>query len=89
MGIASTNQVEFNLNIAMYRALSIFMSMSSEYSSWNRALQLMESGAYDPTPLTSIYSLDDWKTAFHDVENRAAVKAVITPQDFSKLNEVK
>ena len=89
MGIASTDKVEFNLNIAMYRALSIHMSMSSEYSSWNRALQLMESGAYDPTPLTSIYSLDNWKSAFHDVENRSAVKAVITPQDFSKLDEVK
>lgn len=89
MGIASTDKIEFNLNIAMYRALSIYMSMSSEYSSWNRALQLMESGAYDPTPLTSIYSLDDWKSAFHDVEKRSAVKAVITPQDFSKLDEVK
>lgn len=89
MGIASTDKVEFNLNIAMYRALSIYMSMSSEYSSWNRALRLMESGAYDPRPLTSIYTLDDWKTAFHDVEKRSAVKGVITPQDFSTLDEVK
>lgn len=89
LGIATTEKVDFNLNIAISRSLSIFMSMSSEYSSWNRALQLMASGAYDPTPLTSIYSLDDWKTAFHDVENRSAMKAVITPQDFSKLDEVK
>jgi threonine dehydrogenase-like Zn-dependent dehydrogenase len=89
MGIASTDKVEFNLNIAMYRALSIYMSMSSEYSSWNRALQLMESGAYDPTPLTTVFSLDDWKSAFHAVEVRSALKAVITPKDFSALDEVK
>jgi threonine dehydrogenase-like Zn-dependent dehydrogenase len=89
LGIASTDKVDFNLNIAIFRSLSIHMSMSSEYSSWNRALALMESGVYDPTPLTSVYSLDDWKTAFHDVENRSALKAIITPKEFSQLDEVK
>jgi len=89
LGIATTEKVDFNLNIAIFRSLSIFMSMSSEYSSWNRALQLMESGAYDPTPLTTVFSLDDWKSAFHSVEDRSALKAVITPKDFSALDEVK
>jgi threonine dehydrogenase-like Zn-dependent dehydrogenase len=49
----------------------------------------MESGAYDPTPLTTVFSLDDWKSAFHSVEDRSAIKAVITPKDFSALDEVK
>lgn len=89
LGIASTETVPFNLNVAIYRALTISMSMSSEYSSWDRALALMESGAYDPIPLTSIYALDDWKTAFADVHSRRAVKALITPQDFSKLDQIK
>jgi threonine dehydrogenase-like Zn-dependent dehydrogenase len=89
LGIATSEKVDFNLNIAIYRSLSIFMSMSSEYSSWNRALQLMACGAYDPTPLTTIFSLDDWKSAFHAVEDRSSLKAVITPKDFSALNEVK
>jgi threonine dehydrogenase-like Zn-dependent dehydrogenase len=65
------------------------MSMSSEYSSWDRALALMASGEYDPTPLTSLYSLDDWKSAFADVHSRKAVKAVITPQNFDHLDQVK
>lgn len=79
----------FAINTAIYRALTISMSMSSEYSSWDRALSFMASGAYDPTPLTSIYSLDDWKSAFTDVHSRKAVKAVITPQEFSKLDQIK
>jgi len=73
----------------MYRALTISMSMSSEYSSWDRALAMMASGKYDPTPLTTIFSLDDWRGAFHSVENRSSVKAVITPQDFSVLDQTK
>jgi threonine dehydrogenase-like Zn-dependent dehydrogenase len=89
LGISSTPTVPFALNNAIYRALTISMSMSSEYSSWDRALALMASGAYDPTPLTSLYSLDDWKLAFADVHNRSAVKAVITPHDFAHLDQVK
>ena len=89
MGISSTPTVDFNLNIAIYRSLTISMSMSSEYSSWDRALAIMASGKYDPTPLTTIFSLDDWKDAFHSVESRASVKAVITPQDFSVLDQTK
>ncbi len=87
LGISTTPTVPFTLNTAIYRALTISMSMSSEYSSWDRALALMASGAYDPTPLTSIYSLDDWKQAFADVHNRSAVKAVITPKDSSHLDQ--
>lgn len=89
LGISSTPTVQFAINTAIYRALTISMSMSSEYSSWDRALSFMASGAYDPTPLTSIYSLDDWKSAFADVHSRKAVKAVITPQEFSKLDQTK
>jgi len=88
LGISSTPTVPFALNNAMYRSLTISMSMSSEYSSWDRALALMASGSYDPTPLTSLYLLDDWKTAFADVHNRSAVKAVITPKSFEHLDQV-
>lgn len=79
LGIASSATVPFPLNQAMYRALTVSFSMSSEYSSWDRALALMASGRYDPTPITKVYSLDDWQSAFHDVEKRRAVKALITP----------
>ena len=89
LGISSTPTVPFAINNAIYRALTISMSMSSEYSSWDRALAFMAAGVYDPTPLTSLYSLDDWKSAFAAVHDRSAVKAVITPQDFSKLDQTK
>jgi L-iditol 2-dehydrogenase len=89
LGLASVPEVNLALNDAMYRSLEIHFSMSSEYSSWDRALSLMASGNYDPIPLTSIYSLGDWKNAFQDVEHRKVVKAVITPKDPETLNQTK
>lgn len=86
LGLASTPSIDFALNTAMTRSISIHMSMSSEYSSWDRALAFMASGTYDPTPLSAIYTLDDWQKAFHDVEGRKVVKAIITPQDPSVLD---
>lgn len=86
LGLASAPSVDFALNAAMTRSISIHMSMSSEYSSWDRALAFMASGTYDPTPLSAIYTLDDWQKAFHDVEGRKVVKAIITPQDPSVLD---
>ena len=87
LGLSSQAEISFALNAAMTRAISIHMSMSSEYSSWDRALALMAAGNYDPAAITSIYSIDDWQSAFHDVEKRTAVKAIVTPQDFSVLDE--
>jgi len=49
----------------------------------------MASGKYEPTKLTSVYLLDDWQSAFHDVESRKVVKAIITPKDAASLDQVK
>lgn len=87
LGISTTPKIEFEMNTAIFRSLTISLSMSSEFSSWDRALAMMASGKYDPTPLTSIFSLDDWEKAFHSVESRTSVKAIISPQDFSILEQ--
>jgi len=89
LGLASTPDVQFAINAATTKSLTIYTSLSSEYSSWNRALALMASGKYDPSVLTSIYSLENWREAFEDVEARKVVKGVITPQPFSILDQTK
>lgn len=89
LGLASTPTVNFAINAATTKSLTIYTSLSSEYSSWDRALAFMASGKFDPAVLTSIYSLDDWKSAFKDVEDRKVIKGVITPQPFSVLDQDK
>ena len=80
LGLSSTPTVTFSLNLATTKSVAIFTSLSSEYSTWDRALALMASGKYDPSVLTEVYMLDDWQKAFDDVEHRKVVKGVITPK---------
>ena len=87
LGLSNTAEISFAINAATTKSLTIFTSLSSEYSSWDRALAFMASKKYDPSVLTSLYALDDWENAFRDVEKRRVVKALITPQDFSVLDQ--
>ena len=89
LGLASTSEVNFAINAATIKSLTIYTSLSSEYSSWDRSLAFMASGKYDPGILTSIYSLDAWQSAFNDVKERKVIKGVITPQPFSVLDQDK
>lgn len=85
-GFADAPTVPFPLNAAMTKAVTLHMSMSSEYSAWDRALTLMASGAYDPRPLVAAFDLEDWEQAFSAVEAREVVKAVLTPGPESNLD---
>jgi threonine dehydrogenase-like Zn-dependent dehydrogenase len=87
LGLANQSEVPFNINAATTKSITIFTSLSSEYSSWDRALAFMASKKYDPAILTSIYPLEQWEEAFADVESRKVVKGVITPQDISVLDQ--
>ncbi|WP_131746231.1 alcohol dehydrogenase catalytic domain-containing protein [Frankia sp. Cppng1_Ct_nod] len=78
LGIGGQGVDQAGLAEAMTRSLSIHFSMSSEYSTWDRALRLMAAG-YDPSPLVRSYPLADWSEAFDDVAARRVIKAVIVP----------
>ena len=79
LGIVGAETVAFVADEAMRRSLDIRFSVSSEYSSWDRALMLLASGRIDPAPLVRVYPLDEWETAFEDIVARRVVKAVLQP----------
>jgi L-iditol 2-dehydrogenase len=80
LGVSGRDTISVPWDEALVRALDIVFSYSSEYSSWDAALALMSTGALDPAPLTEVFSLDDWRTAFAGVEDRQVVKALIDPR---------
>jgi len=86
MGIASKPMVDFPLNSAMYKALTISFAMSSEYSTWDRALRFLAKGTFDPSPLLTPFDLTQWKLAFEAVEKRSVIKAALLPGNFSELD---
>ncbi|HXW81530.1 MAG TPA: alcohol dehydrogenase catalytic domain-containing protein [Acidimicrobiales bacterium] len=79
VGFTETDHVLFPAREAMTLALDVRFSMSSEYSSWDRALTLLALGAVDPRPLVRAYPLEAWREAFGDLAARQVVKAVLRP----------
>jgi len=79
LGIVGRDRVGFRVGEAMRRALDLRFSMSSERSSWDRALALLAQGTVDPRPLVRTYPLEEWRRAFDDLATRSVVKAVLTP----------
>jgi L-iditol 2-dehydrogenase len=80
LGIADTERMAVRINEAFYRSLDLRFSNSSEYSTWDRALALLASGALDPTPLITRYPLEGWQQAFDDLAARRVVKAMLKPE---------
>jgi threonine dehydrogenase-like Zn-dependent dehydrogenase len=79
LGLSGRPQIAFPADEAMRRALDVRFSMSSEYSSWDRALSLLAAGTVDPRPLLTTYPLQAWRQAFDDLASRQVVKAALTP----------
>ena len=79
LGLSGRPRIAFPADEAMRRALDVRFSMSSEYSSWDRALSLLEAGTVDPRPLLTTYPLQAWRQAFDDLASRQVVKAALIP----------
>lgn len=60
------------------KAVTIQGAFSQTYSSWEHALNLLESGQINLNPIISgSYSLSDWKEAFNMMEKGKNVKSII------------
>ncbi|MEV6899637.1 alcohol dehydrogenase catalytic domain-containing protein [Amycolatopsis sp. NPDC051372] len=79
LGLHGPGGVEIPWDVAMFQAVDLSFSMSSSYTSWDRALTLLASGAVDAKPLITVFPLAEWDRAFTAVRSREAIKAVITP----------
>lgn len=79
VGVSGRENVQFPWDDALFRAIDLYFSFSSSYTSWDAALSLMRSGSVDAEALTTFFPLERWQDAFQAVENREVVKAVLTP----------
>lgn len=72
--------VSWNLDEVCFRELSVTGSNASVPSAWDRALDLMASGAVHTEPLISeVFPITEWRGAFELFERRAALKTVLQP----------
>lgn len=70
--------LNFNLDPLVQKAVTLQGSFSHTYPMWERALRLLASGQIDLDPVIGgIYELNDWQAAFENMECGDHVKSVL------------
>jgi alcohol dehydrogenase/L-iditol 2-dehydrogenase len=66
-----------SLDPIVQKAVNLHGSFSHNYPMWERVIRLMATGALDVRPLFNTYSLDEWETAFDEMESGTNIKSII------------
>ncbi|MCX7011440.1 MAG: alcohol dehydrogenase catalytic domain-containing protein [Candidatus Sumerlaeota bacterium] len=80
LGIAPEDSVSIPYNSALLNAVSIIFSCTSSHSAWVTTLGILERNRPRLEKiLTHSFRLEDWEKAYAALENREAVKCLLTP----------
>ena len=77
--MTGASEIAFPWNEAMGKALDLQFNMSSSYTGWKIALNLLESGKLNAEVMTEIRPLEEYEKAFEDLENGKAIKILLKP----------
>lgn len=81
MGLTG-KEIPVNFDLVVNRELKLLGSVNSKWSSWERAIKLLETKKITTRPLISQkYNLNDWKIAFDNMQNGRGVKNLLMPID--------
>ena len=70
--------LNFNLDPLVQKAVTLQGSFSHTYPMWERALRLLSSGQVNLEPVVGgVYALDQWQSAFENMESGDHVKSVL------------
>lgn len=69
----------FSLDPLVQKAVTLFGAFSHNWGTWDRVLTLFASGKLDPSAvLGGVYLIEDWESAFEDMESGKNIKSVMT-----------
>jgi L-iditol 2-dehydrogenase len=72
--------LDFSLDPLLAKAASIQGTFSHTWRTWEAVLGMMASGTIRMAPMiTHRFSIEDWEKAYHLIEDREAVKVVLSP----------
>jgi len=71
--------VGFSLDPLIQKAARLQGSFSHTYPMWEKVLLLMDKGEIDPLPMTKSYPLEEWKTAFDEMDSLRHAKSILLP----------
>jgi len=80
LGQPPSDEIAIPYREALFRALTVFFSYSSKFTSWERVLSLFARGALHPKDfITHVLPLSDWEQGFNLSRSGEAVKVVLEP----------
>jgi len=80
IGLSGREEVAIPWDKAIVKAVRLICSMSSNWTSWERALSLMAGGKINVDPLiTAAFELQQWQQAFEMLVNLDAIKILLKP----------
>ncbi len=80
IGLTGNRMVELPWDKFAFKVVDLNFNLSTEYSSWDRTIRLIHSGAVPAEKLiTHRAPLDEWESVFKDIEGLRALKALLIP----------
>ncbi|MFB3891426.1 MAG: zinc-binding dehydrogenase [Phycisphaerae bacterium] len=80
IGLPGNKPITFPYGQAAAKVLDVFFCMSTSYTSWNKAIDLVVSGQIPAgRVITHRRPLAEWESVFAAIDKREAIKAVLLP----------
>ncbi len=80
IGLTGGRKVEFPWEKASFKVLDIVFGMSTSYTSWDRAINLVAKGLLPAEKVISHrLPLEKWEYAFNELEEQRALKVILHP----------
>ncbi len=80
IGLTGKPEITFPYDQAMFKAITLFFNLSTSYTSWDRAIQLLSSGKIETAALiTHRGGLDRWPEFFTALEEKKGIKGIFVP----------
>ncbi len=80
IGLTGKEKIEFPYDAGMFKSVEFTFNLSTRYTSWDKAIQLLDSRKIDTSPLiTHQGGLEKWKEFFTDLENKKGIKGIFLP----------
>lgn len=81
IGLSGKESVNFPYNEAMQKVIDMYFNMSSSYTGWEIALNLLKADKLNLDPLIKVMPLSKFNEAFDELINGKAVKIMLTAFD--------
>jgi L-iditol 2-dehydrogenase len=82
VGITGRDFIKTPWDTGQKKMLDVFFNLSSSYTSWDRALTIMENTRFDLSKLiTHRERIENWQQVFKDLQDGKGVKALFIPEE--------